>query len=270
MRYFGIIILLLCLVFGACSNKYQKTLKNTDNRAKLELADYYFKKKDFLRAQSLYEQIEDVYYGTPTAEHVLFNSAACNFGLKQYAIAGFQYKTYFETNATNEKAEEALYMNAYCAFLESQEPELDQTDTYKAIETFKIFINIYPESKYVNECNLFLDQLREKLSLKAYRNAKLYYDMSEFKSALVAFNNLLKEYPELAQKDEVDFLIVQTSYLLAVNSIPEKQIERFQQTVTAFENFKENHTEGNKYMKDAQNLYEKSLSALKKLNKQTS
>jgi outer membrane protein assembly factor BamD len=269
MRYFSLIIITLSLVLGACSNKYQKTLKSTDNRAKLEMADYYFKKKDFIRAISLYEQIEDAFYGTPTAEHILFNNAACSFGLKQYAVAGFQYKTYFENNATNEKAEEALYMNAYCAFLESQEPELDQTDTYKAIETFKIFINIFPESKYVPECNTFLDQLRSKLSHKAYRNAKLYFDMGEYKSSIVALENLVKEFPEIPQKEEVDYLIIKSHYLLAVNSIPEKQKERFENAMKAFESFKEQYTEGNKYMSDAFELNEKSKSAIKRLNKST-
>lgn len=267
MRYFSFLLITLSLLFGACSNKYQKTLKSTDNRAKLEMADYYFKKKDFIRAISLYEQIEDAFYGTPTAEHILFNSAACSFGLKQYAVAGFQYKTYFENNATNEKAEEALYMNAYCAFLESQEPELDQTDTYKAIETFKIFINIFPESKYVPECNTFLDQLRSKLSYKAYRNAKLYFDMGEYKSSIVALENLVKEFPEIPQKEEVDYLIIKSHYLLAVNSIPEKQKERFENTMKAFENFREQYTEGNKYMADAVELNEKAMSALKRINK---
>jgi outer membrane protein assembly factor BamD len=127
-------------------------------------------------------------------------------------------------------------MNAYCAFLESQEPELDQTDTYKAIETFKIFLNIFPESKYVPECNTFLDQLRSKLSHKAYRNAKLYFDMGEYKSSIVALENLVKEFPEIPQKEEVDYLIIKSHYLLSVNSIPEKQKERL--------NISHSHTKG--------------------------
>ncbi|GAB1447433.1 outer membrane protein assembly factor BamD [Bacteroidota bacterium] len=231
------------------------------------MADYYFKKKDYVRALTLYEQIEDAFYGTPTASEILFNSAACSFGLKQYAVAGFQYKTYFENNATADKAEEALYMNAYCAYLESLEPELDQTDTYKAIETFKIFVSIFPESKYVPECNTFLDNLRLKLSQKAYRSARLYFDMGEYKSSIVAFENLLREYPEINQKEEVDFLIIKSHYLLAVNSVPEKQKERYENTIRAFENFKEQYTEGNKYMKDAVELYEKSQSALRRITK---
>ncbi|MCF8254951.1 MAG: outer membrane protein assembly factor BamD [Bacteroidia bacterium] len=270
MRYFNIILLVVSLVLGACSNEYQKALKNPDNRLKLEMADAYYKKKDFVKAVSLYEQVEDAFSGTPTAGKILYNSAQCNFGLKMYALSGFQFKTYFENFPTGENAEEALYMNAYCAYLESMEPELDQTDTYKALETFRIFINVYPESKYVPECNNYMDKLRAKLSFKAYRTAKLYYDMGEYKSAIVALKNISQNFPEMIQKEEVDFLVVKSNYLLAQNSIEEKQKERFQNTIVAFEEFSEAYTEGSKYMKDAKEIQQKAILAIKKIDSKKS
>jgi outer membrane protein assembly factor BamD len=157
-------------------------------------------------------------------------------------------------------------MNAYCAYLESFEPELDQTDTYKAIETFRIFINVYPESKYVPECNNYLDLLREKLSYKAYRSAKLYFDMGEYKSAIVSLKNISRDFPEMVQKEEVDFLVVKSNYLLAQNSIIEKQKERYQNTLNAFEEFSEQYTESSKHMKEAKELREKAQLALLKIN----
>ena len=265
MRYFSFLFLAVLLFVSGCANKYQRALKNPDNRLKLEMADAYYKKKDFVRAISLYEQIEDAFSGTPTAEKVLYNSAQCNFGLKMYALSGFQFKTYFENYPSGEYAEESLYLNAYCAYLESQEPELDQTDTYKAIETFRIFINVYPESKYVPECNNFLDQLRSKLSFKAYRTAKLYYNMGEYKSAIVSLKNVSRDFPELAQKEEVDFLIVKSNYLLASNSVPDKQKERYENTLKAYQEYMDMYTESSKYMNDVKELEQKTMLALKKM-----
>lgn len=265
MRYFRIYIIVLIVSLSSCANKYQKALKNPDSKQKLEMADAYFKKKDFVRASTLYEQIEEIYSGTPFAEKILYNSAQCSFGLKMYALAGFQFKTYFENFPSGPYAEESLYMNAYCTYLESYVAELDQTDTYKAIETFRIFINVYPESKYINECNTYLDELRAKLSYKAYRTAKLYYNMGEYKSAIVALKNVVKDFPELAQKDEVDFLILKSHFLLAQNSVAEKQLERYKNTLNAFEEINEQYTEGNKYMKEAKEIAVKSQLAIKKL-----
>jgi outer membrane protein assembly factor BamD len=265
MRYFVLHIILVTLILSGCSNKYQKALKNPDNKVKLEMADAYFKKKDFVRAISLYEQIEEAYSATPFAEKILYNSAQCNFGLKMYALSGFQFKTYFENFPSGSNAEEALYLNAYCAYLESFDAELDQTDTYKAIETFRIFINVYPDSKYINECNTYLDELRAKLSFKAYRSAKLYFNMGEYKSAIVSLKNIARDYPEMVQKEEVDFLIVKSNFLLAQNSISEKQLERYKNTLNACEELSELYTEGSKYMKEAKEIAIKSQLAIKKL-----
>lgn len=235
---------------------------------RLELADAYYKKKDFAKAITLYEMVEDAYSGTPTMERILYNSAQCNFALKMYALSGFQFKTYFENFPSGDHAEEALYMNAYCAYLESYEAELDQADTYKAIETFKIFLNVYPESKYVPECNVYLDNLRGKLSYKAYRSAKLYFDMGEYKSAIVALRNAGNDFPEMPQKEEVDFLIVKANYLLAKNSIETKQVERYKNTLTAFEEFAELYPESSKYMREAKEIQMKAQQALKKIENQ--
>jgi len=258
---------MLLFAYSSCKNAYQKALKAPDSKIKLEMADFYFNKKDYARANSLYEQVEDAFGGTPLAKHVLFRSAQCNFGLKQYGVAGFQYKTFFENFPTaGDTSEESLYMTAYCQYLESQDPELDQTDTYKAIETFRIFYSVYPESRFITDCNTMLDKLRSKLSEKAYRTAKLYYNMGDYKSAMVALQNAVNDFPEIAQKEEIDFLIVKSNYLLAANSIQEKQVERFNKTIEAFNEFADQYPEGSKYMAEATLYKDKAQQALNKLN----
>ncbi len=261
----SIVCILGILLLPACRSKFQKAIKSPDNKKKLELAEYYYKKKDFYRAQVLFEQLEDVYSGTSMAEKILYYNAQCNYGLRSYQIAGFQFKTYYENYPTNMFSEECLYMNAYCNFLESQVYELDQTDTYKAIETLKLFINVYPESKFLPECNTLLDKLRNKLSYKAYKSAKLYFNIGEYKSSIVALKNVGRDFPEVAQKEEIDYLIVKSYYLLAVNSISEKQKERYNETINAFYEYAELYTESSKYFNDTKLLKYKAELALKKL-----
>lgn len=253
------------LLLPACRSKFQKALKSPDNKQKLELAEYYYKKKDFYRAQVLFEQLEEVYSGTSMAEKILYFNAQCNYGLKSYQIAGFQFKTYYESYPTGMYAEECLYLNAYCSYLESQEYELDQTDTYKAIETLKLFINVYPDSKFVSECNVLIDRLRYKLSYKAYKTAKLYFDIGEYKSSIVALKNVGHDFPEVAQKEEIDFLVVKSYYLLAVNSVPEKQKQRFTDTIDAFYEYADLYTESSKFFNEAKAIKAKAEQALKKL-----
>ncbi len=265
MSRLGIFLILLLLVFASCRSKFQKSLKNTDPKKKLEQAEYYFNKKDFYRSQLLFEQLEGAYEATNMAEKIAYYMSECDFGLRNYALAGFRYKSYYETYPTGLFAEECLYKHAYCNYLESQDYELDQTDTYKAIETFKIFINVYPDSKYVSECNVLLDQLRTKLSLKAYNSAKLYFNIGDFKSAKVALRNVVNDFPEVTQREEIDFLIVKATYLLAENSMAQIQKQRYDETIEAFYQFSEYYSESSKYMDEAKSYKIKAEIAIKKL-----
>jgi DNA gyrase/topoisomerase IV subunit B len=95
-----------------------------------------------------------------------------------------------------------------------------------------------------------------------------FYNIGEYKSAIVSLRNVVNDFPEIAQREEIDFLILKSSYLLAENSIPEKQIERFQGTITAFEEFTEYYTESSKYMNSAKQIKDKAITALNKINKQ--
>jgi outer membrane protein assembly factor BamD len=264
MKAVKILFLSLLIVFlGACS-KYQKTLKNPDVNKKLELAQYYYNKKDYYRAVTLFEQLQDNFNGTAMAEKVLYYSAYCNYALKNHALAGFQFKAYYENFPTGQWAEESLYMTSYCAYLESQPYYLDQTDTYKAIESINLFVTVYPDSKYIPDCNMLIDKLRGKLSFKAYKGAKLYYNTGEYKSAIVMLPNAIKQFPEIAQKEELDYLTVKSHYLLAYNSVEHKKEERYRNTLTAYQNFLDEYPES-KYNNELKSLVYKSEFALKKI-----
>ncbi len=264
IKRYILFILTLAIVSG-CS-KYQKMLKNPDPNKKLEMAQYYYNKKDYYRAGTLFEQLQDNFNGTAMAEKVLYYSAYCNYGLQNYLLAGFQFKSYYENFPTGQWAEESLYMTAYCQFLESQSYYLDQTDTHKGLEAFRLFISVYPDSKYIPECNTYMDKLRNKLSLKAYKTARLYYDMGEYKSAIVSLQTAVREYPEIQQKEELDFLYVKSHFLLASNSIDSKKEERYKNTITAYEDFKEEYPQS-KYEKELGGIIDKTMIALKKIEK---
>lgn len=259
------IIAPLVLVLAGCSD-YQKTLKKGDINKKLELAISYYNKKDYYRANTLFEQLQDNFNGTAMAEKILYYSAYCNYGLKNYTLAGFQFKAYFENFPTGEWAEESLYMFAYCAFLEAQPAYLDQTDTFKALEGINLFVSVYPDSKYIPECNTMIDKLRARLSSKAYRLAKMYYNMGEHKSAIVVLQNVVKDYPEIAQKEELEFLTVKSNYLLAINSVEQKKRERLQNTLKAYNEFVYEYP-ASKYKNELRNFKERCEKELSKIEK---
>ena len=98
---------------------------------------------------------------------------------------------------------------------------------------------------------------------KAFENATLYYNIEDYKASIQAYKNLLKDYPDNKYREEVNFMIVKSNYLLAKNSIPEKKQERYKSTVESYYKFIDNYKES-KYLREAESIFTESQRALKK------
>lgn len=70
-------------------------------------------------------------------------------------------------------------------------------------------------------------ELQQRLYDKSMENAKLYYDIGYYNSAIVALRNAIELYPETNHRELLSYLIVRSHYLYAKNSIPEKQRQRY-------------------------------------------
>ena len=122
-------------------------------------------------------------------------------------------------------------------FKKSPPSYLDQDYTYRAIESFQLFLDKYPQSKRKSEVNQKVDELTRKLEFKMYMQAKLFYQMGEYKSSAVFFDNLLVEFPDTEYAEEVNYLIAESQFKLARKSIESKQIERYKKSVGAVKVF---------------------------------
>jgi outer membrane protein assembly factor BamD len=182
-------------------------------------------------------------------------------------LAGYHFDNFVRTFPRSTRAEDAQFMNAKCYFLDSSEPSLDQASTKKAIDELQLFINRYPESPKVDECNDLMDRLRFKLETKAFNGAKLYYRLKEYKAAIFALRNTLADFPDTRHREELSFMILRSSYMLADNSIEEKKVERFESTLSECDAFIERFP-GSSDVKNAESIKEDSRRELEKIREQ--
>jgi len=126
----------------------------------------------------------------------------------------------------------------------------------------------YPTSERVSECQAIIVEMSDKLVEKSFISARLYYDLGYYKSAILALRNSLIEYPETQYREELMFLILKSSYLLADGSVPSKQRERFQATVDEYYSFIGEFKEG-PHAREAKRMYESSSKYLENHNKQS-
>src|SRR5690606_9467880 len=134
----------------------------------------------------------------------------------------------------------------------------------KAIEQFQLYLDLYPASQKVDECNRFIDELRAKLERKSYENARLFYTIGYYPAAIISLKNSLRQYPDTDFREDIEFLILKSNYLYARNSIPSKKEERYNDTMMAYQSFVEQFPES-KYTEEVQEIEEESKEALAEL-----
>lgn len=226
--YFLLIAMLL--TFGSCS-KFNRIRKSGDMNLKYDAAVKYFENKKYYNALQLFEELIVVLKGTDKAESSYYYYCLSYFYTGDYTSAAYHFNNFAQTFPMSAKAEDALFYNAYCYYLDSPPSSLDQQSSLDAIRQFQLFINKYPTSQRVAECNKYIDELRSKLEVKAWDNAMLYYKMEEYKSAIVAFENVVKDFPTTKYQEECLFLSLKSAYLYAQNSIESKKEERYKSTI---------------------------------------
>ncbi len=258
LKYLLVVFVLLGLTGTGCSN-YQKLLKSQDYERWYTEAIKYYEKEDYTRSATLLGQLVNIYRGTDKAEEINYIYANCLYGLHDFLTAGHYYREYVRNFPAGEYAEECQYMSAYCYYERSPKPRLDQTTTEEAIQEFQLFINMYPGSPRVEESTRLMDELRDKLVYKSYLNAKLYYDLGDYlgnnyMSAVIAAQNSLRDFPDTKYREELSFLILESKYIQAVNSVEKKKEERIRDTLDEYYSFVNEFPEG-KYRKKADRIY---------------
>lgn len=231
---------------------------------KLKIAKDYYNTGKYEKAIPLMEELMSVLKGTQNVEELFYYYPYCHFGTGSYLLASYYFKRFVESYPKTMRAQEARFMAAYCLYKMSPEPSLEQDYTEKAIEAFQLFVNAYPNSEKVAECNKLMDRLRQKMETKSVDAAQLYYDMKNYRSAATAFNNVLLDYPETNKKELILYQIVDSYYLLAENSIRDKQEERYEKCIDAFRIYKSKFPEG-KYLKIAERTQKDAAKAIEML-----
>ena len=260
--------LLLLLVFIITSCQFSHLLKSDDSEKKYAKAIEYYTKKDYSHALQLFDQLMSLMRATDKAQRIYYFYAYCYYGEKDYTLASYYFKRYVTNFPNTKEAEECSFMSAYCNSLNSPEYSLDQTNTYDAIKELQLFVNTYPTSAKIPECNDIIDKLREKLEYKDYKIAKLYYRMEDYAASIRSFNNILKDYPETPHKEEILFLVFKSYYKYAKQSVEERKKERHLKAIAAYNDFIQQFP-ASQYLTEGKDLKEKSQKEMDLLNKKS-
>ncbi len=257
--------LLVITLLSSCKSEFERIRASGDPNLLYQKAFEYYDNEDYLKSQALLELVMPSYRGKKEAEEIFMRYAYTYYHTGQYILASYYFNNFSQTYSTSPQREEADYMAAYSNYKLSPSFRLDQSYSEKAIDGFQLFINTYPQSKRVDECNALIDVMRKKMEVKAFAEGKLYYDVRQYQASMQSFENLLKDFPETDAVEEVRYFMVKAAFHLAENSIVDKQQERYQDAITRAKEFQQRFG-SSKYRKE---VLEIETTSNKKINQLT-
>lgn len=254
----------LVLLLSSCSNKFGKIMKSKDYEYKYKMAEQYYANKSYGYAQQLFEDIFPYVKGSTRYEDMYYKFAYSYYYQKDYLNAENMFKSFVENFPTSTKGEECDYMRAYCFFKQSPKVELDQTNTNKTMQLMQAFINTHPNSSRAKEANEIIDKCREKLELKEFKGAELYYNLGFYKAAAIAFGNVSDNFPDSKKSDEYKLLVIKSYFKYAEMSYEDKQKERYEKVLAECSDFTERFGES-KFAEEVTKLKTQTNNILKNL-----
>ncbi len=257
MRIFLTLILLVGLL-SSCG-EYQRALKSTDYNYKFEFAKRSFEEKRYVQAATLFKDCSTVFKGTDKAEESLYLLGMSHYENKDYVSSGPYFRSYYTRYPKGKFAEDARFYCGYGYYLDSPDPQLDQTPTIQSIEELQAFLDYYPRSDKVPMAQSAIFELQDKLTLKQLQNAQLYYNLgtymgNNYASAIIVAQNAVRDYPYSKYKEDLELLILKSRFKEADLSVDERKIDRFREVIDEYYSFINNYPDSpNRH--EAENIF---------------
>lgn len=250
---------LVCLVIAGCG-EYTKVLKSRDADYKFDYAKRAYQQKKYVQATTILTDLIIPLKGGPKGEEALFLLAMSFYENKDYLNSGVYFKNYYSRYPKGKYAELSRFYSGYGYYLDSPDPQLDQTNTIKAIEELQGFLDYFPKSDKVTVAQNAIFEMQDKLTLKELQNAQLYYNLGNFmgnnyEAAIITAQNALKTYPYSKYREDFELLILKSKYQEAKQSVAEKKLDRYRDVLDEYYSF-ENNFPDSKNMKEAKTIYD--------------
>lgn len=155
-------------------NRFPYSPRATD--AELKIADAYFTQESFLEAESAYEIFRELHPSYPKSDYV------------QYQI-GMSYFNLIPENSSR-----------------------DLSAAYRAIDSFNLLKQRFPDSKYTEQADTRIADSRKRLAEHESFVANFYYDRRHFLSASYRYAALLKDYANVGYDEEALYRLGQCYY----------------------------------------------------------
>lgn len=189
-----ILLVLVPIILSGCSSTPGKDITTDDPEEALKIAKAKYDNGDYLDAIEDLSFIKIKFPGTNIADRVEFYLADSYYHKKEFILAAYEFETMLKNYPLSPLMPETRYKLGLCYFELSPKYSLDQEYTTYAINELQVFVELYPADKNVEDAQIKLHELRNKLAYRDFSTAEQYMKMDDYKSAAIYYNNVYENY----------------------------------------------------------------------------
>lgn len=216
---------------------YRKLARSKNLADRDSAAFGYFRRKQYESASQLMEELVGLYRGNIRAAEVLYHLALARMYMKDYYAAERYFGQLVDEYPLSPRAEEALFMQAKMNYTLSADYDFDQKETKRAIDKLQVYLTLYPNGRFAEEAENMLAEMERKLELKAFHTAETFYRIGRYRAAVVLYGDFLTYATQADLREEAAFKRAMAAFLMAEQSIQEKQLPRFSEAEGFYRTF---------------------------------
>jgi outer membrane protein assembly factor BamD len=203
-------ILLLLPLFWGCGPKPHTVILDAEDQ--YAVAKREFDSKHWDRAVVELQKLVFNHPGAAFIDSAQYLLGMAYFNQKEYPSAILEFNKILYSFPTSQLADDAAFLVAKSDFEMAPRAELDPTNTERALEEVRRFLDDYPQSDRRPEAEELLNKCLTKLAKKAYQAGVLYYKRGRYEAALIYLEHVLNDYHDTKWVKDAQFRLAEVYY----------------------------------------------------------
>lgn len=185
------------------------TLTSNSDQVIWEAGQAAFKKKQWEAARQHFRRIVDGFPQSeyaPAARLAVGETYIREGGISNDLLAIGAYREFLTLYPSHPESDSAQFQVAEAYFRQRNGPDRDQTKTHEALTEYERLLELYPDTKHVEEARKRIQECRQMLARAEFLAGYFYQRTRQScRAAIPRFEGILKDYPDYQSLDEVMF-----------------------------------------------------------------
>lgn len=224
---FYLVLLFFVSLAAGCGSSGSDISTDDPDKA-YQTAKKNYDRKDYLQAIDDFTLIKVKFAGSIISDKSQYYLGMSYLKREEFLLAAYEFEYLIKNYATSPYVLDSRFQLGMCYYGLSPKYSLDQTYTYMAINEFKNYLELYPTDKNSPQAEAKVKELRNKLALKQFESAELYFRMEDYKAATYYYESVVSEYYDSDYADDALYGKILTLITRKRNDEAKAEIERFE------------------------------------------